>query len=222
MFAQIAPTYDLLNTLLSANQHKRWRPAAVAAAELRPGALVLDLASGTGDLAVCAARASAPGGRVVGVDFCEPMLRLGLAKARRRGVPVAFCAGSADDLPFADGTFDAALMGFALRNVPSVSKCLTEMARVVRSGGWVVNLELTRPTRRWLQPAYRWYQDRLMPLVGGLISGRREAYAYLPRSIQEFPDPAAVANEFRAAGLEEVSWQPLSGGLATVHRGRKP
>lgn len=222
MFAQIAPTYDLLNSLLSFRIHHRWRPVAVRAAELATGGRVLDLASGTGDLALCAARAVGPGGLVVGVDFCAPMLRLGQRKIRRRGAGAVMSLGSADDLPFGEAVFDAAMMAFGLRNVPSVERCLAEMTRVVRPGGWVVNLELTRPRRAWLQPFYRWYQDRLMPWLGGLISGRRQAYQYLPRSIQQFAGPEQVADAFRRAGLEEVSWQSLTGGLATVHRGRKP
>jgi len=220
MFAQIAPTYDLLNSLLSFNIHHGWRKAALDDAALAPGARVLDLATGTADLAIGAARR---GARVVGADFCAPILRLGQAKVRRRGQPsLTFALASADHLPFADASFDAVVMGFALRNVPSPERALAEMARVTRPGGWVVNLDLTRPVRPWLRPFYRFYQDRLMPWVGGLISGKREAYTYLPQSIQGFPPPEAIADVFRAAGLEQVSYRPLSGGLATIHRGRKP
>ncbi len=223
MFAQIAPTYDLLNTVLSANWHKRWRPVAVRAARLQPGARVLDVATGTADLALLLARQVGPSGLVVGADFCAPMLALGRAKLARRGCrSVQLALATADGLPFADGTFDAVTMAFALRNVPDRPRCLAEMARVTRPGGRVVNLDLTQPASPWLQRGYRWYQDRLMPLVGGLISGRREAYAYLPQSIQEFPPPAEIAAMFRSAGLEEVSWQSLTFGLATVHSGRKP
>ena len=222
MFAQIAPTYDLLNSLLSLRVHKRWRPVAVAAAELRPGGRVLDLATGTGDLALLLADTVGPDGLVVGADFCEPMLRRGQDKVRRRGDgAIRLALGCADHLPFATDSFDAATMAFALRNVPDRPRCLRELARVVRPGGWVVNLDLTTP-RGWLEQPYRWYQDRFMPFVGGCISGRREAYAYLPRSIQEFPPPADIAGLFGEAGLEEVSWQSLTCGLATVHRGRKP
>ncbi|MBI5831794.1 MAG: class I SAM-dependent methyltransferase [Armatimonadetes bacterium] len=227
MFAQIAPTYDLLNTLLSFNIHHGWRRAALDDACLRPGACVLDLATGTADLALGAARR---GARVIGADFCAPILRLGQAKVRRLGqakVPstgdagIAFALGSADHLPFADNSFDAVVMGFALRNVPSPERALAEMTRVTRPGGWVVNLDLTRPVRAWLRPLYRFYQNQLMPWVGGLISGRREAYTYLPQSIQGFPPPETIADVFRAAGLVDVSYRPLSGGLATIHRGRK-
>lgn len=223
MFAQIAPTYDLLNTLLSFNTHKRWRPVAVRAAQLQPGAKVLDVATGTADLALLLARAVGREGLVVGADFCAPMLAVGQAKVRQhRADQVHLALATADCLPFDDDTFDAVTMGFALRNVPDRVHCVAEMARVTRPGGWVVNLDLTRPQRPLMQGAYRWYQDRLMPLVGGLISGRREAYSYLPQSIQSFPPPAEIAAMFQAAGLENVSWQSLTFGLATVHSGRKP
>jgi demethylmenaquinone methyltransferase/2-methoxy-6-polyprenyl-1,4-benzoquinol methylase len=229
MFAQIAPTYDLLNTLLSCNLHHGWRAAALRCARLRPGARVLDLATGTADFALAAARQVGDGGLVVGVDFCLPILRLGQTKVRRRVAArrgaartIRLAAGSADHLPFPDDTFDAVIMGYALRNVPSIAACLAEMARVTRPGGWVVNLDLTRPVRRWLQPLYHLYQESVMPFVGGLISGRRSAYRYLPESIRGFPPPDRIAEECRRAGLEQVSWQPLSGGLATIHSGCKP
>jgi demethylmenaquinone methyltransferase/2-methoxy-6-polyprenyl-1,4-benzoquinol methylase len=222
MFAQIAPTYDLLNSVLSLGIHHRWRAAALACAQVRPGSVVLDLASGTADLALGAARLVSPGGRVVGADFCRPILALGAAKARRRRAEaMAFVVASADHLPFPDGCFDAVVMGFALRNVPSIEHCLAEMARVTRPGGWVVNLDLTRPTRPWLRPLYRFYQDRLMPFVGGLISGRREAYTYLPKSIQAFPPPEEIAEVCRRVGLGQVRFESLSGGLATIHCGCK-
>jgi demethylmenaquinone methyltransferase/2-methoxy-6-polyprenyl-1,4-benzoquinol methylase len=221
MFGQIAPTYDLLNTLLSLNIHKRWRPVAVAAAHLPVGGKVLDLATGTGDLALLLARTVGPAGLVVGADYCEPMLRIGQRKVRANHGVVRLAIGSADHLPFADESFDAATMGFALRNVPDRENCLREMARVVRSGGWVVNLDLTRPKPAPMAWFYRLYQDKVMPTVGGWISGRREAYQYLPQSIQEFPPPEAIAETFRAVGLEEVSWQSLTCGVATVHSGRK-
>ncbi len=222
MFGQIAPTYDLLNSLLSLNIHKRWRPVAVAAAHLPRGGRVLDLATGTGDLALLLAQTVGPDGLVVGADYCEPMLRLGQRKVRARQAGlVRLAIGAADHLPFADGSFDAVTMGFALRNVPDRENCLREMARVVRPGGWVVNLDLTRPTPRAAAWLYGVYQDRVMPTVGGWISGRREAYQYLPQSIREFPPPEAIAATFRAVGLEEVSWQSLTCGVATVHSGRK-
>ena len=221
MFGQIAPTYDLLNSLLSLNIHKRWRPVAVAAAHLPRGGKVLDLATGTGDLALLLARTVGPDGLVVGADYCEPMLRIGQRKVRAGQGGVRLAIGAADHLPFADDSFDAATMGFALRNVPDRANCLKEMARVVRPGGWVVNLDLTRPRPKPMAWFYRLYQDKVMPTVGGWISGRREAYQYLPKSIQEFPPPEAIAETFRAVGLEEVSWQSLTCGVATVHSGRK-
>lgn len=226
MFADIAPTYDLNNSLLSLNVHKRWRPLALDAAQVGPGSRVLDLATGTADVALLAAERVGPNGCVIGVDLCEPMLRHGQAKARQHGRPgsqrLRLAVGTAEGLPFADDTFDAALMAFGLRNVPDAGRCLGELARVVRSGGWVVNLELTRPTQPLAARLYRFYQNTVMPFVGGLVSGKREAYEYLPRTIQRFADPDQVADLFRRAGMTEVSWQPLTFGIATLHRGRKP
>ncbi len=220
MFAQIAPTYDLLNTVLSANVHRGWRRAALDAACLTDGCCLLDLATGTADVALAAARR---GVRVVGADFCAPLLRIGQTKIRQQA-PGRICLtlGEADHLPFADGSFDAVVMAFALRNVPSPEHALSEMRRVTRRGGWVVNLELTRPQNTSLAHMYRLYQNHVMPFVGWLVSGNREAYTYLPRTIQDFDSPAQVAEHCRRAGLEQVSWQPLSGGLATLHRGQRP
>lgn len=219
MFGQIAPTYDLLNSILSCNIHHRWRKAALDAAALRPQARVLDVATGTAELALAA---QARGARVIGADFCRPLLERGAAKVHERQTPyLALSLGDAEHLPLSDRSFDAVLMAFALRNVTSPERAIAEMARVTAPGGWVVNLELTRPTNPVLATGYRFYQDVLMPAVGGLVSGQRAAYTYLPQSIQHFAGPETVARYFRSAGLVDVSFRPLSGGLATLHRGRR-
>jgi demethylmenaquinone methyltransferase/2-methoxy-6-polyprenyl-1,4-benzoquinol methylase len=222
MFGEIAPTYDLLNSLLSVNLHKRWRSVAVRRAGFGPGDGVLDVATGTGDLALVLARTVGPSGQVVGVDFCEPMLAVGRAKiARKRPGRVVLLSGSAEALPFPDQTFDGATMGFALRNVTDVARTLREMARVVRPGGRVVNLELTRPRHPWLRWFYDFYSGHGMPFVGGIISGRREAYTYLPYSIRNFLPVERVKEIMQAAGLDPVWVYPLAGGIATIHVGVK-
>ncbi|HIE51145.1 MAG TPA: bifunctional demethylmenaquinone methyltransferase/2-methoxy-6-polyprenyl-1,4-benzoquinol methylase UbiE [Armatimonadetes bacterium] len=223
LFAQIAPRYDLLNAVLSVNLHRRWRPFAVRKAALRPGDWAVDVATGTGDFAWELLRAVGPRGRVVGVDFCAPMVVLGRRKARQRGVEgkIRFVLGQAEDLPFAEDTFDCATLGFALRNVSSVERTLAEMARVVKPGGRVVNLELTRPPGRWWGWMYRWYLHRFVPLIGGLLSGKPEAYAYLSQSIQNFLSPEQVAEQMEAVGLEHIHIYPLAGGVATLHLGVK-
>jgi len=222
MFEAIAPTYDLLNSLLSANVHKRWRPAAVRWAGFQPGDRVLDVATGTGELALVLARTVGPAGQVVGVDFCAPMLALGRRKAaHRKRLGIRFLLGAAEALPFPDGTFDGATMGFALRNVTDVLRTLQEMARVVRPGGRVVNLELTRPHHPWLRWLYDFYSRHGLPWVGRVLSRHREAYTYLPHSIRNFLSVEEVKDLMREVGLDSIQVYPLTGGIATVHVGVK-
>jgi demethylmenaquinone methyltransferase/2-methoxy-6-polyprenyl-1,4-benzoquinol methylase len=224
MFARIAHRYDLLNTILSANQHHLWRRKAVEWARLRTGDWALDVATGTADFALALARRVGPQGRVVGVDFCEPILARGRAKVARsryrRTVHLGLAAAEA--LPFADDTFAAATIGFALRNVTSVEQTLREMSRVVRPNGRVVTLELTPPDPGWFRRLYEWYARVVIPRLGGWLSGQPEAYAYLPQSIATFMSPEALAELMRTCGLVEVSIHRLSGGVATVHVGVKP
>lgn len=222
MFGEIAPTYDLLNSLLSVNLHKRWRAVAVRRAGLKPGDWVLDVATGTGELALALARMVGPAGPVVGVDFCAPMLALGRRKAARRKLSgVRFLLGAAEALPFPDHTFDGAFMGFALRNVTDVVRTLQEMVRVVCPEGRVVNLELTQPHHPWLRWLYDFYSWHGLPWLGGILSGRREAYTYLPRSIRNFLSVEEVKDLMREVGLDSIQVYPLMGGIATVHVGVK-
>lgn len=222
MFEQIAPTYDLLNSLLSANLHKRWRPAAVRRAGFQPGDRVLDVATGTGELALVLARVIGASGQVVGIDFCAPMLALGRRKAARRQPPkIAFLLGAAEALPFPEGIFDGATLGFALRNVTDVAWTLREMARVVRPGGRVVNLELTQPRHPWLRWLYHFYSWHYLPVIGGILARQREAYTYLPRSIRNFLSVEEVKDLMEGVGLDPVQVYPLAGGIATIHIGVK-
>lgn len=215
MFDGIADRYDLLNSLLSLGQHRAWKERAADACRLRPGALVLDVCTGTGDIALALVRR---GARAVALDFARRMMHIGRAKAQ--GKPVAFVCGDALLLPFADDAFDAATVGFSLRNVASVAKLLAEMVRVVRPGGWVVSLETSQPPRLVVRALYRLYLEITVGLTPLLSQG--SAYRHLLRTIVAFPGAQEIAERFREAGLEEVSVSPLLLGAAAIHAGRVP
>jgi len=223
MFAGIARRYDFLNHFLSANRDRGWRRATVEAGGARPGDAVLDVCTGTGDLALEWARALGRGSRVVGTDFCEPMVRLGREKAARESLPVRLSVADTLRLPFRDGRFQVASVGFGIRNVSDLKAGIAEMARVVRPGGRVVVLEFTRPANALLRFVYYVYFLLLLPLLGNLVSGSREnAYGYLPRSVLSFPDRHRLRRVMEEAGLREVRVRDLSLGIVTVHVGVKP
>ncbi|MHB0912479.1 MAG: class I SAM-dependent methyltransferase [Armatimonadota bacterium] len=218
LFASIAPRYDLVNSVLSLGMHKRWRRFAAAQCGLAPGGSAIDVAAGTLDLSIELSRLVGPEGRVVAVDFCAPMLDLGRAKLAKRGIEnIETVHGNAESLP--DGCFDAATIGFALRNVESVDRTLSEMARVVRPGGRVISLELARPEHPLLARFYDAY-SRLVPVVGGLMR-KREPYEYLPASIARFHSRRELAGLMERAGLSDIRIYDLAGGAATVHVGTK-
>jgi demethylmenaquinone methyltransferase/2-methoxy-6-polyprenyl-1,4-benzoquinol methylase len=222
MFAGIAPRYDLLNHLLSANRDRGWRRATVAAAEVLPGQPVLDVCTGTGDLALEWGRTLGERSAVVGTDFCEPMVRLGLEKVRREGLRVRLGVADTLRLPFPDGAFQAVSVGFGIRNVADLGAGVAEMARVVRRGGRVVILEFTRPANPAFRFLYYVYFLLLLPLLGNLVSGSRQnAYGYLPRSVLSFPDRERLARVMEGAGLADVRIRDLSLGIVTVHVGVK-
>ena len=223
MFAGIAPRYDLLNHLLSANRDRGWRTATVAAAEARPGDPVLDVCTGTGDLALEWERTLGPGSAVVGTDFCEPMVRLGREKAARAGSRVRLGVADTLRLPFPDGRFAAVTVGFGIRNVADLAAGVREMARVARPGGRVVILEFTRPSNPAFRFLYYVYFLLLLPLLGNLVSGSRQnAYGYLPRSVLSFPDRTRLSRIMEESGLRSVQVRDLSLGIVTVHVGVKP
>lgn len=221
MFTDIAPRYDLLNGVMSLGMHHVWRRHAVRLAGLRAGDSALDVATGTGDFAFALARRVGPGGRVVGVDFSEGMLRLAARKSHAEGVEhfVSFEWADALDLPFEDDEFDAATVGFAGRNVTDLRRFFSEMRRVVRPGGRVVHLELSKPTTPGFRTIYDAYLHYVVPRVGGALAGSRSAYTYLPNSLTPFPDPQSLAGVMREAGLEPVRWRPLAFGTVTLHIG---
>ena len=221
MFDRIARVYDLLNTVMTAGLHHRWRERAADLARVGPGARVLDVATGTGDLAIELARRVAPGGEIVGSDFSEAMLARARRKAKPAGAELRFEWGDALELPFADGSFDAATVGFGARNFSDLQRGLEEMVRVVRPGGRVVVLEFTSPTRPPLSTFYSLWFDRVVPLLGRL-AGDPDAYSYLPNSVKRFPAPAILAGEMERAGIGEIGYLLTAGGIIAIHAGTVP
>ncbi len=257
MFDRIAGVYDLMNTAMTAGLHRRWRERAAAEAGVAAGDRVLDVATGTGDLALELARRVAPGGEVVGADFSEAMLER--ARAKAGGAAVRFEWADAMALPYPDGAFAAATVGFGARNFEDLGRGLAEMTRVVRPGGRVVVLEITTPARPPLSLFYGLWFDRLVPLLGRLAGALlrqlarlrsrwdagsagsagagagatgvmgsaggggaarvADAYAYLPRSVKRFPGPAELAEAMRDAGLADVRYVLLAGGIVAIHAG---
>ena len=220
MFATIARRYDLLNHLLSANIDKRWRRVVANSIEgkiKRDGARILDVASGTGDLA--ATLFEVTGAEVVATDFCRPMLDIA---AEKIGHDVTLIESDALRLPFRDGSFDAVTIGFGLRNVANVQTGLAELGRVLRSGGWLAVLEFSRPANAAVRAVFGTYFTRILPVMGGVVSGSRSAYTYLPDSVKRFPDQQELKAMIEQAGFEEVSFENLTGGIAALHLGRKP
>jgi demethylmenaquinone methyltransferase/2-methoxy-6-polyprenyl-1,4-benzoquinol methylase len=223
MFAGIATRYDLLNHLLSGNIDQRWRRlVAVRLRDRLPAerALILDVACGTGDLSL--ALAEATDARIIGTDFCRPMLEIAAHKAGTRHVPIPFIEGDALRLPFADECFDAASIAFGLRNLSSVEDGLSELRRVLKPGGRVAILEFSRPVLPGFRALFQFYFTRVLPRIGGVISGSPGAYEYLPDSVSRFPDQKRLLRMMREAGFEEAEYQNLTGGIAALHLGTRP
>ena len=214
MFDRIARVYDLMNSVMTAGLHHRWRERAADLAALEPGGRALDVACGTGDLAIELARRVGPDGSVVGSDFSEAMLE----HARRKSAAVEWEWANALELPYPDGGFDAATVGFGARNFSDLDRGLAEMARVVRPGGRVVVLEITTPQRPPLATFFSVWFDRVVPALGKL-AGDPDAYAYLPSSVKRFPAPDALAARMAAAGLDDVRWILTAGGIIALHVG---
>jgi demethylmenaquinone methyltransferase / 2-methoxy-6-polyprenyl-1,4-benzoquinol methylase len=214
MFDRIARVYDLMNSVMTAGMHHRWRERTAELTGVGPGDRALDVATGTGDLAVALKRRVGPEGEVVGIDFSEPMLEL----ARRKAPHVRFDAANALELPYEDGEFDAVTVGFGARNFSDLGRGLAEMARVTRPGGRVVVLEITSPRRPPLSWFFRLWFDRAVPVLGRL-AGDPDAYAYLPSSVRRFPEPPELAAELAAVGLTQVRWILTAGGIIAIHAG---
>ena len=220
MFASIAHSYDRANQILSFGLHHRWRAAAVRESGARTGHRVLDCATGTGDLAIAFRRAVGESGEVVGTDFCDEMLALASRKAARAVARIRFEPADVLALPYEDGTFDIASIAFGIRNVEDPMRGLQEMARVLRPGGRVVVLEFGQPGGSLFAPLYRFYSHRILPRVGGWVSGERSAYEYLDRTASRFPAGERFAGLMRQSGaFEEVRARPLTGGVVYVYVG---
>ena len=207
MFDRIAPVYDAMNRTMTAGLDRRWR-RITAESVVRSGDEVLDACCGTGDLAIAAARA---GGRVTGLDFSEQMLE----RARKKAPELEWLSGDLLQLPFADASFDAATVGFGVRNVEDLERALAELRRVLRPGGRVGILEITRPGG-FLGPFYRVWFDRVVPLLGKLLPGG-SAYTYLPASVKRFPGPDELTELIRAAGFRDVHVRLFAGGIVALH-----
>ena len=221
MFSSIAGRYDIANTVLSLGRDAGWRRFAVRVAELCEDNIALDVATGTGELAFELARRM-DRGSVVGVDFSAEMLSIARQKAEQRGAKnVHFALCDALNLCFRDGCFDAALVAFGLRNFASAERALRELVRVVKRGGRVVVLEFTLPPNRLLRWLYSLYFFHVLPFLGGLITGKRDAYAYLPASVAEFPPPEEIRELMQRAGLENVRYHLLTLGTVAVYVGQR-
>ncbi|MBO8137769.1 MAG: demethylmenaquinone methyltransferase [Desulfotomaculum sp.] len=223
IFSTIAHRYDLLNTLLSFNRDKYWRRFTVQKCNLKPGGIGLDVACGTGMLCIEQARVVGKSGRVIGVDFCENMLEVGRKNIDATPYKdiVEFRHGNAIDLPFDDNTFDCATIGFALRNVPDIKKTIAEMRRVVKPGGHVVSLELSKPSIPVFKQMYYLYFERILPFLGKLGIGKDGPYSYLPQSLKVFPHQKEIRDLFVDVGLKNACYYELTGGIVSVHVGMK-
>jgi demethylmenaquinone methyltransferase/2-methoxy-6-polyprenyl-1,4-benzoquinol methylase len=218
-FDAVARRYDLMNTVLSFGLHHLWKQRAVGLLGLKPGERAVDVCGGTADLALLAAQEVGPTGGVVLYDINRAMMLAGLSKVAQAGLAgrIWFVEGDAECLAVADKSLDAALVGFGVRNLARMEEALQEMHRALKPGGRLLILEFSRPSN----PLWRWLYDRysflVMPLLGQLIAGSREAYAYLTTSIRQFPLPEELAATLRSIGFSQVTYHPLSNGIAMIH-----
>jgi demethylmenaquinone methyltransferase / 2-methoxy-6-polyprenyl-1,4-benzoquinol methylase len=221
MFGRVAHRYDLANHLLSANIDRLWRARTVARVRdilRRPGARVMDLACGTGDLLVALERDAQRG--LVGSDFCRPMLAGAKSKLARLGLKSTLVEADALALPLPDASLDLITIAFGFRNLANYAAGLREMRRVLRPGGAVAILEFTQPPNKAFAAVYNWYSRRVLPVLGGAISGAPEAYSYLPESVRKFPEAEELAAMMREAGYAGVEWEYLTFGIVALHVGR--
>lgn len=223
MFDAIAPRYDLLNRVLSAGLDQRWRARAIRALALRPSDVLIDVCTGTADVALAASALSTPPGRIVGLDFSGEMLRLAAAKRAQQGVAGRLLLAQADAtrLPLPDASVDAATVAFGIRNVQDTAAACRELARVIRPGGRLAILEFGLPRSPSVRRLYWWYAERVLPRVGRLVSRHRSAYAYLPESVTMFPPPEEFGQRLQDAGFPHVVVHPLTLGIVHLYVARK-
>jgi len=221
MFSRVAPRYDLANHLLSANVDRYWRNHTVARVRdvlERPGARVLDLACGTGDLLIALERKAGRG--LIGSDFCHPMLTGAQTKLKRDRLRSTLMESDALALPFADASVDLITIAFGYRNLANYRAGLVEMRRVLRPGGALAILEFSQPPNKAFASVYNWYSRKVLPVIGGAISGAKEAYEYLPESVRKFPEAPELAQMMKETGFARVDWEYLTFGIAALHVGR--
>lgn len=217
MFNDIAHSYDRLNSLMTAGLHRNWRDLAVMLSRVEEGSAALDVCCGTGDLAFALKQAVGSTGRVVGLDFSVDMLTVAREKCGRNQLWVKFVLGDALALPFADASFDACTVGFGIRNVSDPMLAFSEMRRVCRPGGRVVCLEITQPQIPVFKQFYGVWFDHVVPRLGRVASGSRDAYSYLPASVRRFPGPEPLRGLMKAAGLMEPRYEIVAGGIIAIH-----
>ena len=223
MFGRIAPRYDLLNHLLSLNIDRHWRARtvrSVAGFLANPNARVLDVACGTGDLML--ALEAAGQARILGSDFCHPMLAAAGAKAKRRGSRASLFEADALQLPLAGASLDAVTIAFGFRNLANYGQALGELLRILKPGGCLAILEFSTPPNRLLAQLYDFYSRAILPVVGGWISGSREAYSYLPESVRKFHSADELADQMRGAGFTNVRFHRMTAGIVALHLGERP
>lgn len=221
MFGRVAHRYDFANHLLSCNIDRYWRAHTVRRTReilLRPEARALDICCGTGDLVLALQRSS--GGPVLGSDFCHPMLLAARQKVAGRSAAVALFESDALQLPVRDGSLDLLTVAFGFRNLANYAAGLEEMRRVLRPGGMAAILEFTQPPNAAFATVYHFYSRRILPWIGGALSGSRDAYAYLPESVRKFPRAAELAEDMRRAGFSDVEFEYFTGGIVALHLGR--
>lgn len=222
LFETIAPKYDFMNDVISFRRHKAWRKYTMKRMNVQTGQNALDICCGTCDWTIDLSKASGTG-KIIGLDFSQNMLDVGAEKIKREGLneQIQLVQGNAMSLPFEDDSFDYVTVGFGLRNVPDYLQVLQEMRRVVKPGGKVVCLELSKPTWQPFKGIYYLYFERIMPLFGKLLAGRFKEYQWLPDSLKLFPDSKGLTELFREAGMENVDVRLFFGGIAALHIGTK-
>jgi demethylmenaquinone methyltransferase / 2-methoxy-6-polyprenyl-1,4-benzoquinol methylase len=225
MFGSVVRVYDFLNALLSLNFDKSWRKFAARVSDIKPNIKVLDVCTGTGDLAISYSKLLNGDGLVVGSDYCHEMLRYGLPKIKKRHLEdkIKFIEADTLQLPFRDNTFEISTVAFGIRNVADLEAGIKEMGRVVGPNGRVVILEFSQPTNFLFRQIYFFYFTRILPMIGRLISQSRiDAYTYLPQSVLVFPDKLSLKKKMEACGLEDVKFFTRTLGIVTIHIGKKP
>lgn len=224
VFESIADEYDKMNNVISFGSHVAWRNYTMKQMNIQPGQKALDVACGTADWSIALAQAVGKDGSVIGLDFSQNMLDVGAYKVSQKGVGhiVELVNGDAMKLPYEDNTFDFATIGFALRNVPDIQTVLNEMARVVKPGGKVVSLEVSKPPFIPYRKLFYFYFYNILPMVAKWTVNKYEQYAWLPKSLTNFPDSRELARMFQEAGLDPVQVKLFMGGVAALHMGMKP